>query len=135
MNQVPPAAAPQSSSQRRLLVVDDNPVNRMLAMAFAERLGWGAEELSSGALVLDRLAETSFDLVLLDISMPGLSGDEVLRQLRAVPALRQQKVVAYTAHAFPEERAQLLAAGFDGLLIKPITFQALADVLNTLVSG
>ena len=118
-----------SPGQRRLLVVDDNAVNRKLAKAFAVRLGWKAEELDSGANVLSLLAGTSFDVVLLDISMPGLSGEEVLERLRATPELAHQKVVAYTAHALPDEQRRLLAAGFDGLLIKPISLQALADTL------
>ena len=117
------------SSPRRLLVVDDNPVNRKLAMAFAARLGWKAEELDSGANVLGLLARASFDVILLDISMPGLSGEEVLERLRATPELACQKVIAYTAHALPDEQRRLLAAGFDGLLIKPINLQTLADTL------
>lgn len=118
-----------SREDGHLLVVDDNPVNRKLAMAFAARLGWKATELDGGEKVLPLLAITSFDIILLDISMPGVSGEEVLEQLRATPALQHQKVVAYTAHALPDEQKRLLAAGFDGLLIKPINFQSLADVL------
>jgi CheY-like chemotaxis protein len=117
-------------AEHSLLVVDDNPVNRKLACAFAARSGWKATEADGGKTALALLTETRFDLVLLDISMPGLSGEEVLERLRATPGLEQQRVVAYTAHALPEEQRRLLEAGFDGLLIKPITLQALSDILK-----
>lgn len=115
---------------RRLLVVDDNPVNRKLACAFATRLGWQTSEVDSGEQALATLEDGGFNLVLLDISMPGLSGEQVLERLRATPGLDRQRVVAYTAHALPEEQRRLLSVGFDGLLIKPITLQALTEVLD-----
>lgn len=119
---------------RRLLVVDDNRVNRRLAMAFAARLGWQADEADGGGRALELLVEEgAFDLVLLDISMPGLSGAEVLARLRGNPALRGLKVVAYTAHALAEERRQIMESGFDDLLVKPISLQALANVLKAAV--
>lgn len=125
----PPAPAPNSAALR-LLVVDDNPVNRKLACAFATRLGWQAAEVDSGERALAALADGGVNLVLLDISMPGLSGEQVLERLRATPGLDRQRVVAYTAHALPEEQRRLLSVGFDGLLIKPITLQALTEVLD-----
>jgi CheY-like chemotaxis protein len=121
---------PSAVREPILLVVDDNAVNRRVAVAFARRLGWGAVEAGGGEAALALLAGTSFDLVLLDISMPGMSGQEVLTRLRKIPAPRRLKVVAYTAHALLEETRQILEAGFDGLLIKPISLQALADVLE-----
>lgn len=128
MTPTTPDTAPATASHR-LLVVDDNPVNRKLACAFAARLGWKTEEVESGEKALERLAASPVDLVLLDISMPGLSGEQVLERLRASPGLRELRVVAYTAHALPDEQRRLLSVGFDGLLIKPITLQALTDVL------
>ena len=73
------------------------------------------------------------DVVFLDISMPGMSGEEVLARLRADPRLGGLHVIAYTAHALPEEKQRLIDAGFDDLLIKPISLKAvevaLADFL------
>lgn len=123
-------APSDTAGPRRLLVVDDHPINRAVASAFAARLGWQATEVAGGEEALALLAVRSFDLVLLDISMPRLDGESVLARLRANPALRRIKVVAYTAHALADERRRILAAGFDDLLIKPITFQALAEVLE-----
>jgi CheY-like chemotaxis protein len=114
----------------RLLVVDDNPINRRLAVAFSRRLAWAAEEADSGERAFLQLAADSFDAVLLDISMPGLSGEEVLARLRAEPRFSGQWVVAYTAHALPAEVERLLRIGFDRVLVKPISLDALELALR-----
>ncbi len=128
------APQPAGATRRRLLVVDDNGVNRSLAMAFSSKLGWEVAEADRGEACLERLASESFDVLLLDISMPGLSGEEVLRRLRATPGLEKLKVVAYTAHALVEEQRRLLEAGFDHLLIKPISMKSLSEVLASAVA-
>ena len=85
----------QAASPRRLLVVDDNPVNRKLAVAFVQRLGWQVEQAEAGAEALRLLAARPFDMVLLDISMPQMSGEEVLAHIRQTPALAGLRVVAW----------------------------------------
>jgi CheY-like chemotaxis protein len=124
------APGDETAASRHLLVVDDHPINRAVATAFATRLGWQVAEAAGGERAMALLTERPFDLLLLDISMPSLDGENVLARLRAIPALRHLKVVAYTAHALVEEKRRLLEAGFDDLLIKPITLQALAEVLG-----
>ena len=119
----------QSPEQKKVLVVDDNAINRRLAVAFLTRLGLQTQEAADGPTALERLNSGSFDVVLLDISMPGMSGEEVLAVLRADPHLSGLPVIAYTAHALPDEKQRLLDAGFDELLIKPITFKAVEDAL------
>lgn len=122
---------------RKLLIVDDHPVNRTLAKVLLRGTDWDCAEAGAGEEALEMLASgspgrgtgRSFDTVLLDISMPGLSGDEVCRRIRAEASLKHLLVVAYTAHALEEERGQMLAAGFDALLIKPITRESLLDAL------
>ena len=113
-----------------VLVVDDNEVNRQLAVAFAEVLGWQTTEAESGARALELLTQHSFDSVLLDISMPGLSGIEVLGRMRSSPDTAGMWVIAYTAHALPEETATLLDCGFDRVLVKPITVDGLEEALQ-----
>lgn len=119
----------QSPEQKKVLVVDDNAINRRLAIAFLSRLGLQAQEAEDGPTALERLRAGSFDIVLLDISMPGMSGEEVLAVLRADTRFSGLPVIAYTAHALPDEKQRLLDAGFDELLIKPITFKAVEDAL------
>lgn len=109
----------------KILIVDDNEVNRILPRALLERAGVSVAEASDGAIALERLAAEPFDAVLLDISMPGLSGLDVCRRIRADPQRRTLRVIAYTAHAFQSAADEIMAAGFDGLLIKPIQREAL----------
>jgi CheY-like chemotaxis protein len=116
-------------AQKKVLVVDDNAINRKLAVAFVTRLGMVAEEADCGPVALDKLESGHFDIVLLDISMPVMSGEEVLARLRADVKFKGLRVIAYTAHALPEEKQGLVDAGFDDLLIKPINLKAVESVL------
>ena len=76
--------------------------------------------------------EHAFRLVLLDISMPGLSGEETCTRLRASANGQSATIIAYTAHAFPEDRARLLDGGFDDVLVKPINRQQLETMVAAL---
>ena len=115
---------------RRTLVVDDNAVNRKLAVALLKRRGWQTEEAENGRVALNKLAaHHTFDSVLLDISMPELDGEEVCRRIRASQELQTLRVVAYTAHAMESEKQRIMSAGFDDILIKPITASDLVRAL------
>jgi two-component system chemotaxis response regulator CheY len=114
---------------KKVLVVDDNAVNRKLAAALLKRRGFHVQEADSGAIALAILGQVSFDAVLLDISMPVMDGKEVCRIIRNTPALAGLRVVAYTAHAMESERQSIMEAGFDELLVKPISGQDLLRVL------
>lgn len=120
------------TEQRNALVVDDHPTNRLLASAMLKRLGWTVVEAESGSAALTLAAKQTFRLVLLDISMPGLSGEDTCVQLRAAEASQPLRIVAYTAHAFPEDRERLLAEGFDDVLVKPISRQRLEEIAANL---
>lgn len=115
---------------RRVLIVDDVLVNRKLAVAFFDKLGWAAAEVDGGCAALDWLcANPPVDLLLLDISMPDMSGEEVCDQLRKNPAFADLPIVAYTAHALNHDVERFLANGFNKVLLKPTSIQALRDVL------
>ena len=111
--------------ERKALIVDDHPTNRLLAGALLRKLGWMTEEAENGEAALRRVKDGSFTLVLLDISMPGISGEETCGKLRQLPGGDELSIIAYTAHAFPEERERFLAAGFDEILVKPINRERL----------
>lgn len=117
-------------SNRRVLIVDDHPVNRQLPGMLMRGTDWQSDTAASGEEALTKLNAGSYDVVLLDISMPDLSGDEVCRRIRADARLKHLRVIAYTAHAMEEARAGILAAGFDGLLTKPISKQTLFEALG-----
>ncbi len=114
---------------RKVLVVDDNVVNRKLAVALLKRRSMHVEEADGGNLALEMLRVGQFDSVLLDISMPVMDGKEVCQIIRSTPELAALRVIAYTAHAMASERQSIMAAGFDDLLVKPISGQDLLRVL------
>lgn len=104
---------------KRIAVVEDNPDNRLLVQAILED-DYEILEFETGAEAIDGIRRERPDLVLLDISLPGMDGTAVLEALRAEPELRQLPVVALTAHAMAGARERYLAAGFDDYISKPI---------------
>jgi CheY-like chemotaxis protein len=113
----------------KVLVVDDHAVNRMLPLAILRKAGVAVAEASGGAEALAKVAaDPEIDHLLLDVSMPGMSGLEVCAELRKGPP-RELRLVAYTAHAFESERQQFLSAGFDDVLVKPISKDELLRAL------
>ncbi len=104
---------------KKIAVVEDNPDNRLLVRVMLESL-YELTEYDSGFAALAGLPKQVPDLVLLDISLPELDGGEVLRRIRADPALRHLPVIALTAHAMAGDREKYLAAGFNDYVAKPI---------------
>jgi CheY-like chemotaxis protein len=123
------------NAPRQALVVDDNELNSRLVAVFLKRLGWQPQVVSSGNAALRWLAEQTFELVLLDLRMPEMDGTEVCRRIRQQPELARLPVVAYTAHSTPEEKERILAAGFNGLLVKPLSFIDLRDACDEHAPG
>jgi CheY-like chemotaxis protein len=117
-------------SDRFALVVDDHPTNRLLGCTLLGKMGWNTQEAECGEIALEMAAKTAFSLILLDISMPGLSGEETCTRLRAMPNGASIRIIAYTAHAFPEERERFLEYGFDEILVKPINRKRLEEVIG-----
>lgn len=116
-------------SARFALVVDDHPTNLLLASTLLKKLGWLVSQANCGEKALEIASTTQFDLILLDISMPGLSGEDTCSQLRAL-ASPPGRIIAYTAHAFPEDRDHLLAKGFDEILVKPVSRQGFEEIIG-----
>lgn len=102
-----------------LAVVEDNADNRLLLQAI---LGDRYElvEYENGADALSGISAQPPDLVLLDISLPGMDGTEILQRMRRDVTLRDLPVIALTAHAMAGDREKFLAAGFDDYITKPI---------------
>ncbi len=125
---------PPSSGKGRVLIVDDGPVNLTLARQVLERQGLDVETATSGEEALSRLNGAAFDLVLMDIFMPGMDGVETSRLWRdreADGAARSRSIlVALTANASDEDRRRFRHAGMDDYLAKPYRPQALVDLVQ-----
>lgn len=106
-------------SRPRIAVVEDNEDNRLLLQAILGDDFW-IEEYESGPEALAGITDDPPDLVLMDISLPGMDGTEVLERLREDPAVPSVPVVALTAHAMSGDRESFLEAGFDEYISKPI---------------
>ena len=104
---------------KRIAVVEDNPDNRLLVQAILDDQ-FEIDEYDAGAEALAAFQQARPDLVLLDISLPGMDGTEVLRQIRSSETLRDLPVIALTAHAMSGDREKYLKLGFDDYVTKPI---------------
>ena len=116
---------------KSILVVDDNGINRLLPGLILRPFGWEVYEADGGQAALEILKTIHIACVLLDISMPHVSGLEVLADLRHDKKFKALKVVAYTAYAQLEDVDRLHSLGFDAVLLKPLTSVKLLDILKT----
>lgn len=114
----------------KILVAEDNLVNRELMREILESRGHEVIEACDGQEALDKLEQTSPDLVLLDIQMPVLDGYAVLQKIRANTRFAALRVLAVTAYAMQGNREKVLAAGFDGYLSKPIDIAVLTKEIR-----
>jgi two-component system sensor histidine kinase/response regulator len=119
---------------RRVLVVDDNRMNVAVVRRLLERAGLVVTSASSGSEALSVLKSTSVDLVLLDLYMPEMNGDEVARRIRTELGLHRLPLIAFSASVTMEERERCAAAGMDEFVSKPIEplelLSAMADCLQ-----
>ena len=107
-----------------IAVIEDNPDNRLLLRALLED-DYHITEYETGLEALNELPWNLPRVVLLDISLPGMDGVEVLAHIRRDPRLRHLPVIALTAHAMSGDREKFLAAGFDDYIAKPIVDETL----------
>jgi two-component system sensor histidine kinase TorS len=128
----PKAAAMTDLAPLRVLVVEDHPVNQEVAEGFLWSMGHQAVIASTGEAALEMLSKGRFDAVLMDVSLPGISGIEATRMLRRLPGLARLPVIGVSAHAQPDDLTACRAAGMDEVVAKPLTPEALAEALARL---
>lgn len=118
----------------KVLLVEDNEMNRDMLSRRLERRGYDVVLAEDGDQGLQRAAETRPDLILLDMSLPGVDGWEVARRLKADPATAAISIIALTAHAMAGDRERALQAGCDDYDTKPIELPRLLDKISTLLA-
>ena len=116
-----------------VLVVEDNPVNLELVSALLEEHACETLVATTGDVALDLLRQSRPNLVLVDVQLPGMSGYQVTRRIKADPALADIPVVALTAHAMAHEDVRARDAGCDAFLTKPIDIRAFKEILQRFV--
>jgi len=119
----------------KILVVEDNPVNQTVTLALLKKLGQKADLASSGATAVERVRGGVFDLVFMDMQMPGMDGVEATEAIRALPLAHQPRIIALTANAFESDRLRCLAAGMDGFLSKPFRLEDLREIVCSVCKG
>ncbi|MDC7676752.1 response regulator [Asticcacaulis machinosus] len=117
------------SGEPHVLLVEDNPVNALLAKILLQREGCLVERVCSGEDAIAILPERNFDIVFMDLGLPGIDGLGATRQIRAMNITTP--VVALTANAYDEDRRACLQAGMNDFLTKPIEINALRQMLVT----
>jgi PAS domain S-box-containing protein len=132
-DEVPPPSAVSLERRRgmRVLLAEDNPVNQRLAMRLLEKLGHQVTVVDSGLAVLERASREAFDLILMDVQMPGLDGLAATRQLRLRELTQggHVPIIAMTARAMAGDRDRCIEAGMDDYLAKPVDSNQLREML------
>ncbi len=124
-------ADPTAHETLYVLIVDDNATNRFVAAKVLELFGCNAEGVEGGREAIDRLQTGAFDLILMDIKMPGMDGVQATRLIRGLPGpMAKVPILALTANADPVDEVKYLAAGMDGVAQKPIQPDALLNAIR-----
>ena len=116
-----------------VLIVEDNEKNMKLARDVLQAKGYRTLEAVTGEEGVSLAKEKLPDLVLMDIQLPGISGIEAFRQIRADERTSRIPVVALTASVTPTDRSAISAAGFDAFVSKPISLKEFLDTVQRLV--
>ncbi|MEB4591437.1 ABC transporter substrate-binding protein [Candidatus Thiothrix sp. Deng01] len=113
----------------KVLLVDDEPLNLMIGVEILHKFACNVQTADTAVQALKRLEHEPFDLVLLDVEMPGMKGDELARRIRQNARWRDLPLVALTAHASTDIRERCRESGMDAYLAKPFEIKQLRQVL------
>jgi len=119
----------------KILLAEDNADNRDMLARRLERRGHEVVIAEDGAKAVEAARVTMPDVVLMDVSMPVMSGLDATRALRADNATASLKIIALTAHAMASAREECLAAGCDAFATKPVDFPSLLSTIDQVVGG
>ena len=121
----------QLSQSLSILAVDDNPVNLKLLNTILNRIGQDVMTAQDGYQAIEHCRNHQFDIIFMDVQMPGLDGIETTRHIRQMDEFYVRvPIVAVTAHALPEEKKVLLQNGMDDYLSKPVNEAQLINIIS-----
>lgn len=131
--QISAAVQPAPKHVGRILVVEDTPMNQQLAQWTLQKLGCTVDIAANGEIAIQKVRSESYDLILMDLQMPGMDGIAAtyeIRRIEITEALHMTPIVAMTAHVLDEDRALAKAAGMQDFLIKPVSADEFQRVLT-----
>ncbi|MBL6838524.1 MAG: response regulator, partial [Puniceicoccaceae bacterium] len=121
------------SKARRALIVDDDAANRLVMSKMLACFNFKTDTASSSERALQRLNEKNYDIIFMDLQMPGESGYVSTKRIRKGQpnaAHKQVPIIAFTADASPGVSQQIHPVGFDGILVKPVNMQDISHLLE-----
>ncbi|HNA78829.1 MAG TPA: response regulator [Turneriella sp.] len=135
------SASQDSSPARRLandrpaqiLIVDDNDSNILILERMLQKLGYNPQSTDNGRQAFSFITGKKYDLILMDIMMPGIDGLELTRAIRNAESAQNPIIVAVTADVTAQNRDACFLAGVDDFLPKPVDFQALTAMIESWV--
>lgn len=116
-----------------ILVVEDNEKNRKLICDVLRVKGFNVMEAESAEHGLELASTQAPALVVMDIHLPGMNGIEALAKMRALPSPTRIPTIAFTASVMPMDQQQIISAGFDALISKPVSLKALLSTITSLI--
>ena len=120
----------------RVLLAEDDPVNAVVVTALLEKLGCRVEVAKNGLEAVDAAASKAYDLVFMDVQMPGMDGLEATREIRKLSSdVAQPSIIALTASATTADRHDCIEAGMDDYASKPVDPKTLKLLLDRYPPG
>lgn len=108
-----------------ILVAEDNFINQKLIRDILALQGYECDAVASGIQTLDAMTKKKYDLILMDIQMPGMGGEETMHTIQKIHGKDSPKIIALTAYAMADDRQKFISIGMDGYISKPFRIKEL----------
>ena len=120
---------------KKILIAEDNPQNMKVVLMTLRPHGYTLLQATDGKEALETALKEKPDLILMDIQLPKMSGLEITRKLREIPAFTHTPIIAVTAYAMKGDKEKAIEAGCDAYLPKPINTRELPGLIAEMLSG
>lgn len=122
-----------NTQPKKILFADDDQDFLFAVKEFYENSNWQFDFAENGVVALDLAMREKYDLISLDINMPFMKGNEAINNIRQI--YPDQKIIAFTAITEPEKKIELIQAGFDEIISKPVSFQQMHNMFSRILEN